>query len=112
MKNGVNSRPCASGCRATPEISALPATPSPIPAPIAPPAIISPPPMRAPAAIVGSIFLILLDNSGSDLVMVLFELHGLAEVQDRQQRENECLDRADEQVERFPDRIRQPHDVR
>src|SRR3954462_7261976 len=106
MKNGVNSRPCASGCRAMPAISALPATPSPIPAPIAPPAMISPPPMSAPAAIVGSIF-ILLDNwqvsyqdvgrAWSVLVMVLVEFHRLAEVQDRQQREDERLDGADEQ---------------
>src|SRR5262249_25446576 len=45
MKNGRNRRPCASGWRATPAMNWLPATPSPIPAPIAPPPRIRPPPM-------------------------------------------------------------------
>src|SRR5215475_2043767 len=44
--------------------------------------------------------------------MVLFELHRLAEVQDRQQREDERLDGADEQIEALPDSVRQPQDVR
>src|ERR1700739_4309836 len=110
MKNGVNSRPWASGCRAMPEISALPATPSPMPAPIAPPAMINPPPMSAPAAIVASIH-ILLDNWcwTCGLVMLL-KLHRLAEVKNRQQRKNERLDGPDEEVETLPDRVGQPHD--
>jgi hypothetical protein len=37
--------------------------------------------------------------------MILVQLHGLAEVQDGQNREDEGLDRPDEQVERFPDRV-------
>src|SRR6266478_3014474 len=44
--------------------------------------------------------------------MVLIELQRLAEVQDRQQRKDERLDRADEQVEALPDRVGQPQDVR
>src|SRR6202012_4066968 len=109
-----------------PETSALPATPSPMPAPIAPPPMISPPPINAPAAIVGSIISsfylvgvyqgsVLVRGSGQRvavLVMVVFDLHGLAEIQDGQDREDEGLDRADEQVERFPDRVGRPHDVR
>src|ERR1700677_1788850 len=124
MKNGVNKRPCASGCRAIPETSALPAMPSPIPAPIAPPPIMSPPPISAPWAIMGSILILLLSGSyrasvmvrGSGQfvafsVMMVLHLHRLAEVQDGQDREDERLDRADEQIERFPDRVGQPHDV-
>src|ERR1700742_1403028 len=108
MKNGVNNRPCASGCRAIPETSALPATPSPMPAPIAPPPMISPPPMSAPAAIVGSIPCLLLylelvavyqacgmvRGSGQPMaasVMMFLHLHGLAEVQDGQDGEDERL---------------------
>src|SRR6185312_9583139 len=45
-------------------------------------------------------------------VVMLIEFHGLTEVQNRQQREDERLDRADEQVEALPDRVRQPQDVR
>src|ERR1700710_1575693 len=121
MKNGVNKRPWASGCRAMPAINALPAMPSPIPAPMALPAMISPPPMSAPAAIVGFIF-ILLDNwqvsyqdvgrAWSVSVMLFVEFHRLAEVQDRQQGEDERLDGADEQVEALPDRVGRPHDPR
>src|SRR6202042_2580210 len=47
----------------------------------------------------------------ADLVVFVFELHRLAEVQDRQQREDECLNRTDEQVEGLPDRIGRPQDV-
>src|SRR5262249_27231495 len=49
-KKMVNSRGCASGCRATPEIVALPARPSPTAAPMAPPPRARPPPMNAPAS--------------------------------------------------------------
>src|SRR6202020_385387 len=127
MKNGVNNRPCASGCRAIPETNALPAMPSPMPAPIAPPPMISPPPMRAAAAtwgsraILSSFILVAVYQAPVMLcgskrfmvasVMVILELHGLAEVQDGQNRENERLDCADEQVERLPDRVGRPHDV-
>src|SRR6201999_641351 len=105
-----------------PAIRALPAIPSPIPAPMAPPAMISPPPMSAPAAIMGFI-LILLDNwqwsyqvvgpaCSGRLVVVVVEFHRLAEVQDGQQREDERLDGADEKVEALPDRVGRPHDPR
>lgn len=46
------------------------------------------------------------------LVMVILDLHGLTEVQDGQDREDEGLDRPDEQVEGLPDRVGRPHDVR
>src|SRR5690625_4463196 len=114
MKNGVNSRPWASGCRAIPEISALPAMPSTIPAPMAPPAMMRPPPMRAPIAIWGSIsYSSLLAGSslpglccGVGLVVcVVFHLHRLREVQDGQQREDERLEQPDEQVECLPNRV-------
>src|SRR5262249_17841722 len=45
-------------------------------------------------------------------VVMLVQLHGLAEVQDGQDREDEGLDRADEQVERLPDGVRRPHNPR
>src|ERR1700755_1259319 len=104
-----------------PAINALPAMPSPIPAPIAPPAMINPPPMSAPIAICGFIP-ILLDNwravppgfgaSADTSVVVLVQFHRLAEVQNRQQREDERLNRADEQIEALPDRVGRPHDPR
>src|ERR1700753_1879861 len=128
MKNGVNSRPCASGCRAIPETSALPAIPSPMPAPIAPPPMISPPPMSAAAATWGSsaiLFLlysvviyqgsVLVCRSGQFMavsVVMILDLHGLTEVQDGQDREDERLDGADEHGGGFPDRVGRPHDVR
>src|SRR3984885_6720830 len=108
MKNGVNSRPCASGCRAIPATNALPAMPSPMPAPIAPPPMISPPPMSAAAATWGSraiLFLlylvgiyqvsVMMCGSGQFMVVsvvMILDLHGLTEVQDGQNREDEGLD--------------------
>src|ERR1700742_1882678 len=120
MKNAVNSRPCASGWRAIPAINALPAMPSPMPAPIAPPAMIKPPPMSAPWAATGSNAAIYfppcwlvadLPGFGSNsvgLVVFIVEFHRLAEVQDCQQREDERLDRTDEQIEAIPHGVGQP----
>src|SRR5262249_21603296 len=51
-KKMVNSRPWASGCRATPEMVALPARPSPTAAPTAPPPRARPPPTNAPASLI------------------------------------------------------------
>src|SRR5262249_6132297 len=51
-KKMVNSRPWASGWRATPVIVALPARPSPTAAPMAPPPRASPPPTNAPASLI------------------------------------------------------------
>src|SRR5882762_9818151 len=116
MKNGVNSRPWASGCRAMPEIRALPAMPSPMPAPIAPPPMIRPPPISAPAVMraFASIPISSLIAGGgatrttghpcrAGLLVVLFfvfvvQFHRLAEVQDRQQGEDERLNQTDEEV--------------
>src|SRR6185436_5544047 len=50
-KKMVCRRPWASGWRATPSMYDEPARPSPIPAPIAPPARAMPPPMKAPARV-------------------------------------------------------------
>src|SRR4051812_10893758 len=99
--------------------------PSPMPAPMAPPAMINPPPMSAPAAIVGSIFLsslisgrgstrgfVVLTGGDSGQLSVAFfmiQFHRLAEVQDRQQREDEGLDQTDEEIERLPDGIGYRH---
>src|SRR6478735_4985730 len=46
----------------------------------------------------------------SVLAMVLIKFHGLAEIQDRQQSEDEGLDGADEKVEALPDRVGRPQD--
>src|SRR6478735_4224197 len=53
-KKMVCRRPCASGWRATPSMYDEPARPSPIPAPIAPPARAMPPPTKAPASLMAS----------------------------------------------------------
>src|SRR5579875_1965048 len=86
-----------------PLIRALPAMPSPTPAPMAPPPRASPPPIRPPAV---AIALLRLDTatvtpwSLASLPKpwsVLF-LQGHAEVQDGQEREDEGLDRQDQQA--------------
>src|SRR5580658_9941295 len=121
----VNSRPCASGCLATPAMVWLPARPSPMAAPTAPPPISRPPPTMAPAR------LIAWSSPGSDIGDAPFGVccreiclavtrrnvsgrrvwscaplvrltHGTVEVEDREQGEDECLDGPDEEVEDLP----------
>src|SRR3954451_23924254 len=97
-----------------PLISALPAMPSPIPAPIAPPPRASPPPMRPPAVATACVmsfaamFVSLLRGREVGRVsrkLVLFG-GGEAEVEDGQERVDEGLDRRDEAgVEDAPDEV-------
>src|SRR5215472_10645160 len=114
------SRPCASGWRETPAMVALPARPSPTAAPIAPPPSARPAPISAPATAIawfmlgGSSCLCLVLRDGRVLwlagslrvgrVHLLIQtLASLAEVDDRQQHEDECLDGAhEEDVEELP----------
>src|SRR5215467_640124 len=110
-------RPCASGCRDTPAMVALPTRPSPIAAPMAPPPSAIPKPIAAPAREIAwfmRTFLLLVWVGGCGhplclasvrLVELLFKaLTSLAEVNDRQQHEDEGLDCADkEHVEQLPD---------
>src|SRR5450631_959271 len=110
MKNRVVRRLCASGCRATPEIKALPAMPSPMAAPTAPPARASPPPTSAPAVLMAlsrfaaSVAMILLEGRvrvcrvsvGRVRGSVRFKRRRGAEVEDGQEREDKRLDAADE----------------
>src|ERR1700722_1933506 len=123
----VNSRPCASGCRATPAMVWLPARPSPMAAPTAPPPISRPPPTMAPARLIawsspgsdigdapfglcyGEIWVIwrsAVDTTASWAVSSLMRFaHGGVEVEDREQGEDEGLDGADGEVEELPHRI-------
>src|SRR5580704_89955 len=124
----VNSRPCASGCRATPAMVWLPARPSPIAAPTAPPPISRPPPTMAPARLIawsspgsdigdapfgvccGEICLldlktILSGRSVRSLPPLVRLAHGTVEVEDREQGEDERLDGPDEKVEHLPHRV-------
>src|SRR5579863_8628461 len=104
----------------------LPASPSPIAAPIAPPPRASPPPTRAPAmpiapatvcpAIVYSSWLVLL-RSLKYCVLLFFLLQFVllfvlllvarrhVEVDDREQHEDVRLDQANREVERLPDHL-------
>src|SRR3954471_17727260 len=103
----------------------LPARPSPIAAPMAPPPSAIPPPTMAPASVTASLMFStaiafsLLGVSGlawggerarAGLVPLL--VHGEAEVDDRQQAEDQCLDHADEHVEQHPHDVRKPQDSR
>ena len=45
------------------------------------------------------------------MAVFVVQFHGLTEVQDRQQREDEGLDQADEEVERLPDGVGCPLEV-
>src|SRR3954451_18775254 len=97
-----------------PLISALPAMPSPIPAPIAPPPRASPPPMRPPAVATACVmsfaamFVSLLRGREVGLIsrkLVLFG-GGEAEEEVRQERVDDVLDRRDEAgVEDAPDEV-------
>src|ERR1700757_2741799 len=58
---------------------------------------------------------VMVRGSGQSLaisVMILLQLHGLAEVQDGQDGEYEGLNSSDEQIERFPNRVGRPHNPR
>src|SRR5882757_1444686 len=116
---------------------AAPARPSPIAAPIAPPARARPPPMNAPANFsspaaepwasswlvrlmtllvfyVTSVWLWGAQRTARGLVRGRFILFAdcFTEVDDREQAEDQCLQRADEHVEQLPGRVRQPDHVR
>src|SRR3954454_15571948 len=107
-KNCPVSWPCASGCRAMPLISALPAMPSPIPAPIAPPPRASPPPMRPPAVATACVmsFAAITSLPFEDGAWSVLFGGGEAEVQNCQERVDERLDRRDEAgVEDAPDEV-------
>src|SRR5436305_9856149 len=89
-----------------PLIRALPAMPSPMPAPIAPPPSASPPPMRPPAVATAWVMffaaMVRLSPSRTMCGSVLFG-GGEAEVQDGQERVDERLDRCDQaRVEQPP----------
>src|SRR5256885_13427561 len=91
------SRLCASGCRDTPAMVALPASPSPTAAPMAPPPSASPAPISAPAMAIA--WVIARSSSsvcggvgwgGAGAVLELLQaLARLAAVDDRQQHEDE-----------------------
>src|SRR3954454_16261891 len=92
-----------------PLMSALPAVPSPMPAPIAPPPSAKPPPMRPPAVATAWVMsfaaMVRLSPSRTMCGSVLFG-GGEAEIQDGQERINERLDRRDEAgVEDAPDKV-------
>src|SRR5438094_1527923 len=117
----VDRRPCASGCRAVPLIVAAPASPSPTPAQMAPPASARPAPISPPAtAIACTISDVLLSSCGGGAwrrvlrVAFLFQSFSrLPEIDDGQQHENERLNRPDdEDVEELPDDERKPGDDR
>src|SRR5690242_20811480 len=98
VKKIVNRRLCASGCRETPLMVALPARPSPIAAPMAPPPSRRPPPMNAPAASIA--FPMSVAATWPSLPIAvralhIFGLHGEAKGENGQQGEDACLDQAD-----------------
>src|SRR4051794_31446434 len=91
-----------------PLISALPAMPSPIPAPIAPPPRASPPPMRPPAVATACVmsFAAITSLPFEDGAWSVLFGGGEAEVQNCQERVDERLDRRDEAgVEDAPDEV-------
>src|SRR3954451_8166277 len=97
-----------------PLMSALPAMPSPMPAPIAPPPRASPPPMRPPAVATAWVMffaaMVRLSPSRTwigleNRKLVLFG-GGKAEVEDGQERVDECLDGRDQAgVEQPPEEV-------
>src|SRR3954451_13109364 len=95
-----------------PLMRALPAIPSPIPAPMAPPPRASPPPMRPPAVATACVMsfaaIVRLSPSRTSLLTCGSVLFGgcESEVEDRQERVDERLDRGDEaRVEDAPDEV-------
>src|ERR1700674_304844 len=96
------SWPRASGWRATPSTVRADTSPSPTPAPIAPPAMIKPAATRpAPMMIACSTSSSLCDCRLPGFVM----FHCLSEIRDGEHSEDEGLDRADEDAEGDPDDI-------
>src|SRR3954464_5380178 len=92
-----------------PLVSPFPAMPTPIPAPSAPPPGASPPPMRPPAVATAWVMsfaaMVRLSSSRTGCRSVLLG-SGEAEVEDRQERVDERLDRCDEPgVEDPPDEV-------
>src|SRR4051812_31442093 len=93
----------------------LPARPSPIAAPIAPPPSARPPPTIAPArATACCMFCTAMCWSPSRwrATSVALLVYGKAEIGDGEQGKDQRLNAADEHVEKFPDRVRQPKHVR
>src|SRR3954447_2454544 len=101
----------------------LPARPSPMAAPMAPPPSAMPPPTMAPASVtawdmlsVAGMGCSLLEGcppgGGRYAGLVPFLAHGEAEVDDRQKREDQRLDHPDEHVEELPDHGRKPQHER
>src|SRR5579883_1908529 len=112
----VVRRPWASGCRATPAIVWLPARPSPMAAPTAPPPRASPPPTIAPASRIASDVDPVAMTLSSPFFSLLLRIvrrawrsvgdvrgHGRLEVDDGEQGEDEGLDGPDAHVEELPD---------
>src|SRR5579872_3006851 len=93
-------RPCASGWRATPWMVALPARPSPTAAPMAPPPRARPAPIRAPATaiawFIGWFSSSLVSWLVGPLTVLFHALAGHPEVHDRQEHEDEGLERPHE----------------
>src|SRR5579871_2349733 len=95
-----------SGWRAIAAMVCEPARPSPTAAPMAPPPSARPPPTSAPAVrIAVSVEL----DIGVSLCWSVFFGRRHADVHDREQREDQCLDRDDEEgVERLPHEAPEP----
>src|SRR3954468_16606183 len=98
-----------------PLIRALPAMPSPIPAPMAPPPRASPPPMRPPAVATACVMsfaaILRLSPSRTSCVTSGSVLFGgcKSEVEDGQERVDERLDRGDQAgVEQSPEEVGEP----
>src|SRR3954470_5955654 len=94
----------------------LPARPSPIAAPIAPPPSARPPPTIAPARATAccmfSTAMCLSLLVGGRATSVALLVYGETEIDDGEQGKDQRLDAADEHVEELPDGVRQPKHVR
>src|SRR3954470_562114 len=103
----------------------LPARPSPMAAPMAPPPSAMPPPTMAPASVTAwfmfstaiacsllGVSVLRGGTAAGKAGLVPLLVHGEAEVHDRQQREDQRLDHTDEHVEQLPDDVRKAEDVR
>src|SRR4051812_17456939 len=93
----------------------LPARPSPMAAPIAPPPRARPPPTIAPARATACCMFctaMCLSPSRWRATSVALLVYGKAEIDDGEQGKDQRLDAADEHVEELPDGVRQPQHVR